>query len=109
MIHFYRHSIFNVAKTQKSTLITKAYVQIPSTYKKPLAHISTPANIKNNCIKLSGFKLNKTRLPHQKMISIMVPEESSSNPTILSKFSMANLTYFFHNRRFSYTLNNNGS
>ena len=107
MIYFYRTSIFNVAKTQKLTRITSVFVQIPSTYKKYLSHISTPANIQNNCIKLSDYSLNKTILPQQEMISIMVPEERSSNPKILSQFFMSNLTYFFHYPSFNYTLNNN--
>ena len=51
-------------------------MQIPGTYKrKHLSHTSTPANLQNNCIKLScfGFEVTKTfSLPGNNVKHFMV-------------------------------------
>ena len=53
--------IFSLVKTQN---LTWDFVQIPATCKRYLAELGLLANIQNNSIKLSGFRLDVTRLLH---------------------------------------------
>lgn len=58
-----RHNdvIFSLVKTQN---LTWNFVEIPATCKRYLAELGLLANIQNNYIKLSGFRLDVNRLLH---------------------------------------------
>ena len=79
--------------------------------KKHLDHTGTPTNVQNNCIKLSSFGVDITKIfLHREITRNISCQEKVFNPKILSQVFRTNLTYFFGlSQRFYYGLNKTGN
>ena len=79
--------------------------------KKHLCHTGSPRNVQNNCIKLSGFGVDITRLfQHREITRNILCREKFFHPKIRSQVFSVNPTYFFHYLWFHYfRLNKTGT
>ena len=87
---------FKNKKVQKSTWnkFSKVFIRIPGTDKKHLGHAGTLANVKNNCIKLSGFGVDITRVfLHRKITRNISCREKFFITKISAQVFKTNLTY----------------
>ena len=65
--------------------------------KKHLGHIGAPTNVQNNCIKLSGFGVDITKLfLHWEITRNISCREKFSTQKFLRRFLGTNLTHFQH-------------
>ena len=95
------NTIKDETKEKFKNLLEMNLVKYSSTFlahiKKHLGHTDTPANVQNNCIKLSGFGVDITSFFEQREITrSILCREMFFRPKILSQVFRTSLTYFFH-------------
>lgn len=65
--------------------------------KKHLGHTVTPTNVQNNCMKLSGFGVDITKLfLHREVTRNILRRERFFNPKTLSQVFRTNFTYTYN-------------